>query len=44
VTDAGLKRLERLQHLRTLAVERTLVTDAGADQLRKVLPKLRVIR
>ena len=44
VTDAGLKRLEGLKHLRTLAIERTLMTNVGVDQLRTVLPNLRVIR
>jgi hypothetical protein len=44
VTDASLKRLEGLRHLRTLAVERTLVTDGGVTQLRAVLPNLRVLR
>jgi hypothetical protein len=44
VTDAGLKRLEGLKHLRTLVVERTLVTDGGVAQLQAVLPNLRVLR
>lgn len=44
VTDAGLVHFEGLTRLRDLDVGETKVTDAGVSKLKKVLPKLNVLR
>ena len=44
VSDAGLVRLKGLVNLEDLDIGGTLVTDAGVQELRKVLPKLNVSR
>jgi hypothetical protein len=45
ITDAGLKELAALSHLRTLDLtDCTGVTDEGVADLKKALPGLRVER
>jgi hypothetical protein len=44
VTDLGLKQLATLRNLETLSVEQTKVTEAGAAELRRALPRLKIIR
>jgi WD40 repeat protein len=43
VTDAGLDRLEGLEHLHTLSLSDTKVTEAGVRRLREALPKTAII-
>ena len=38
ITDDGIKHFAGLKNLTQLKLERTLVTDEGVTQLRKVLP------
>jgi hypothetical protein len=44
VTDAGLVHLKGMKQLRELLLFNTHVTNAGVRELRKVLPKCRIIR
>ncbi|HEY7423755.1 MAG TPA: hypothetical protein VH682_05865 [Gemmataceae bacterium] len=44
ITDTALKSLHGLPQLRWLSLEETKVTDRGADELRKALPKLTIVR
>jgi hypothetical protein len=39
ITDAGLKEVAKLQQLTYLHLTRTEITDEGAAELRKALPK-----
>jgi hypothetical protein len=43
VTDAGLKTLAGLPKLQWLYLAGTKVTDRGAADLKKALPKLKII-
>jgi hypothetical protein len=43
VTDAGLKHLAGLKQLQELSVGGTRVTDAGKGDLKKALPKLKIM-
>jgi hypothetical protein len=43
VTDAGLAHLKALTNLTQLSLDGTQVTDAGVADLRKALPKCKVI-
>ena len=42
MTDHGLKELASLKNLYTLDLRATQVTDAGAQELQKALPKCRI--
>ena len=44
ITDAGLQRLKVLKNLQWLYLGNTGVTDAGVNDLKMVLPQLRVLR
>jgi internalin A len=43
VTDAGLKHLARFKQLKTFNLSKTKVTAKGIADLKKALPKLRII-
>jgi hypothetical protein len=43
ITDAGLKELTKLKQLVLLGLVDTKVTKAGMAELRKALPKCRII-
>jgi hypothetical protein len=42
ITDAGLKHFKRLRKLERLDLEGSLVTEAGARELHRALPRLRI--
>jgi hypothetical protein len=42
VTDAGLKHLQGLARLESLTLVRSRVTLAGAEEVRRTLPKCRI--
>jgi RNA polymerase sigma factor (sigma-70 family) len=44
ITDAGLAHLKGMKYLHELDVIDTPVTEQGADELRKALPEVRVLR
>ncbi len=44
VSDADVEELARLRQLEELNVAVTDVTAAGANELRKALPKARIVR
>jgi internalin A len=44
VTDAGLEHLTGLTNLQDVSLRETRVTDAGVQELRKAIPKARIIR
>ena len=44
MTDAGMKELAGLKKLATLLVQDTQVTEAGAAELHKSLPKCEIRR
>ena len=42
ITDAGLGDIAKLQNLTKLYLQLTKITDAGAAELRKVLPNCNI--
>lgn len=44
VTDAGLAHLRGLTKLQSLGLSRAQVTDAGVNELRNAVPRVRVLR
>jgi Leucine-rich repeat (LRR) protein len=43
VTDAGLAQLQGLKNLKTLGLQNTKATKAGAEQLKTSLPNCRIV-
>jgi hypothetical protein len=44
VSDAGLRHLHELKRLREIYLDRTEISDRGADDLQQALPQLRIYR